>query len=293
MACPLCGHSRSSISWVGATCYLGREFPYVECVSCRSLYCHPMPEERILSLMYGADYSTSFAADAGIDDPKQPERVVELLKRLPAGVFVDYGCGQGALLRAARSLNWAAIGFEFDREVAGQVANLTGARVLVPGAAADFEPMADVLHLGDVIEHLTDLDHQFPTILKLIKDGGLLVAQGPLENNDCLFTSVVRWARSLRGRPRGEMAPYHVLLATAKGQRVLFQRFGLEELEYSLTEVSWPAPDRRFVSDYKRPRSVALFCLRRLSQMASASRPDRWGNRYFCVGRWSGEIAEP
>jgi SAM-dependent methyltransferase len=250
-----------------------------------------MPGERILFLMYGADYATSSAADAGINDPKQPERVVALLKRLPAGVFVDSGCGQGALLNAARSVNWAAIGVEFDREVAGQVEKLTGARVLVSGMAADFEPMADVLHLGDVIEHLTDLDRQFPSILRLIKDGGLLVAQGPLENNNCLFTSVLRWARSLRRRSRKEMAPYHVLLATAKGQRVFFQRFGLEELEYSLTEVSWPAPDRLFVSDYKRPRSVALFCLRRLSQMVSVLRPNQWGNRYFYVGRWRGQKA--
>src|SRR5258705_1012085 len=32
------------------------------------------------------------------------------------------------------------------------------------------------------------------------------------------------------------MAPYHVLLATRVGQRRLFERFGLEELEFSVSE---------------------------------------------------------
>lgn len=54
------------------------------------------------------------------------------------------------------------------------------------------EPVVDVLHLGDMIEHLTDLEHQFPEILRLIKPGGYLLAQGPLEAGPNLFTSVLK-----------------------------------------------------------------------------------------------------
>ena len=81
------------------------------------------------------------------------------------------------------------------------------------------------------------------------------------------------------------MAPYHALVATSKGQRLLFQRFGLSELEYSLCEVAWPAPSKLTVGDVARPKQVTLFTLRRLSIGLSALNSKKWGNRYFYAGR--------
>lgn len=288
MACPLCNHQGSRPSWLGSTFYRGREFPYVRCVSCGSLYCDPMPDEQTLAVMYGPDYATSFTEDPGIDDPKEAHRVVQWLRKRDGGTFIDYGCGAGLLLVEALKLNWRAIGVEFVNEVANEVAQRTGARVVSSVGELAGGPHADALHLGDVLEHLTEVNRQMPEILGLIKPGGLLLAQGPLENNATLFTLLVRLGRRLRPSARTEMAPYHVMLATAEGQRTLFRRFGLEELEYNVREVAWPAPSRLTFSDTLRPRAVALFVIRRLSQAISALRPGRWGNRYFYVGRWNG-----
>src|SRR5262249_13617589 len=162
-------------------------------------------------------------------DPKRPEQVVHWLERNGRGVFLDYGCGAGALLTEARRLGWDAVGVEFDAEVATEVGRRTGARTLTAAQAERLRaPLADGPHLGDVLEHLTDLEHQMPQILGLLNPDGVLLAQGPLEANANLFTALLRLAR--RARPRRiEMAPYHVLLATARGQRALFRRFGLEE----------------------------------------------------------------
>jgi SAM-dependent methyltransferase len=247
-----------------------------------------MPDEATLALMYGPEYGTSFAADPAIDDPKEPRSVVRWLERSERGTFLDYGCGSGALLVQAARLGWEVVGVEFDDEVVRRVGEATGARVLsVTEAAAIKRPMADVLHLGDVIEHLTELNRQMPEILGLLKQGGVLLAQGPLEANANLFTSALRLARRIRPR-RTEMAPYHVLLATARGQRSFFQRFGLEPIEFSLREVCWPAPARVAPRDLLRPRAIGLFLARRLSQAVSTLRPGHWGNRYFFAGRWNG-----
>jgi SAM-dependent methyltransferase len=288
MACPLCNHENACPSWVGSTFYHDREFTYVECLSCRSLYCDPMPDAETLSRMYGPDYATSFQDDPTIDDPKEAMRVVRWLGQgAGGGTFIDYGCGTGTLLIEAAKLNWQAVGVEFDDEVAKAVEQRTGARVLSdPAELAD--GAADVLHLGDVIEHLTEVNRLMPEILRLVKPGGLLLAQGPLENNATLFTMMLRLAKSVRGARRTEMAPYHVMLATAPGQRRLFERFGLKELEYTVREVAWPAPSRLSLSDLKHPRVVGLFTVRRLSQAVTAIRPRRWGNRYFYAGRWNG-----
>lgn len=289
MNCPLCDHQTSKPSWIGSTFYLGKEFTYVECLSCNSLYCDPMPDGEILSQMYGPAYQSSFAAEAPGDSPRDVHRIIEMLKEMRSGVFVDYGCGAGPVLMEAAKLNWRAVGVEFDERVAAEVESKTGLEVLTHLQMGALNGLrADVLHLGDVIEHLTEINRQMPEIIKLMMPGGLLVAQGPLEANLNLFTMLVRLARSLRRRRRTEMAPYHVLLATAKGQRLLFQRLGLKEIEYVVMEVAWPAPSGLSLSDFRRPRSVGLYLLRLASKTISGLGSAQMGNRYFYVGkkRW-------
>ena len=140
----------------------------------------------------------------------------------------------------------------------------TGFRVLTAQEADSSEGhIADILHLGDVLEHLTEMENQLPRILRLIKPGGLLLAQGPLEGNFNFFAACCGLSRRLRPWHRTEMAPYHVLMATSRGQRLLFQRFGLSELEYSLHEVAWPAPSKLRLRDIARPKQATLFALRR------------------------------
>jgi SAM-dependent methyltransferase len=239
--------------------------------------------------MYGPDYyEGGNGANIFAEDNKDPLQVVRWLKKIGGGTFIDYGCGTGALLTEALKLNWRAIGVEFDADVVRTVEKQTGAKVVCAAAGLLDVPLADVLHLGDVIEHLTDINRQMPEILGLIKPGGLLLAQGPLEANANLFTLALRSVRSLRASSPAKMAPYHVILATAAGQQGLFRRLGLSELEYSLDEVPWPAPSKISRAELTQPRSVALFTLRRVSQLISTLRPNRWGNRYFYVGRRPG-----
>lgn len=286
MNCPLCNAGESRLSWLDRIYFKDRTFRYLECLLCGTLYCDPMPDDAILARMYGPEYSNSFSDDPGICDPKEPNKIKQLLKKNGSGTFIDYGCGDGDLLIEAKKLSWQALGVEFDPSVAASTAKRSGVRTI---SHTDLDTLAqgsaDMLHLGDVIEHLPELNRQMPEILSLIKPGGLLIAQGPLEANLNLFTSTLRLSRTLRKNRRTEMAPYHVLLATAKGQREFFNRFCLEELEYSVHEVAWPAPSRLSAADVFRPRFAGMFFLRRISQSISALRPGRWGNRYFYVGR--------
>jgi SAM-dependent methyltransferase len=246
-----------------------------------------MPDHEAITQMYGMGYSESFKVDPHVDDPKEPGRTLKWLEKLGGGTFIDYGCGEGALLVQAAELGWRPYGVEFDSEVAGRVEGKTGLKIFSDASALLNEAgsPADVLHLGDVIEHLTALDRQMPEILRLVKPGGLLLAQGPLEGNPNLFLALLRLSRLARKRRRYEMAPYHVLLATAAGQRTFFRRYGLEELEYSVHEVSWPAPNKIAASDLGNPRTIGLFAARRLSQWISKLFPGKLGNRYYYAGR--------
>jgi SAM-dependent methyltransferase len=263
--------------------YLGQVLRFLSCGACGSDYLHPMPSDAMLDVLYGPEYQSSFEADPAIEDPKEPQLVAEWLSRHPRGVLVDFGCGSGAVLAQASALGWEVIGVERDAVVAAAVAKATGARVVsrLEELGTSF---ADVIHLGDVIEHLTRVDEQLPPVLRLLKPRGTLLAQGPLEAEPSVFNYCIRAGRHLRGGPTSRSAPYHVILATSRGQRLFFQRFGLEERAFRSWEVSWPAPSRLSGPDLRSPRRVALFVLRRVSQVVTALFPRFGNNRFFYAG---------
>lgn len=284
--CALCASDRSGSSWLGTTRYDGKAFTYLQCLACRSLFCDPMPDSSTLARMYGPSYGTA-GSDEAIDDPKEPQRVVDWLRTKAVGTFVDYGCGGGALLVEVRRLGWTTLGVEFDSDVARAVERRTGVRVFDRVSRLELQngPRADVLHLGDVLEHLTDPATELRGILRLVKPGGYLLAQGPLEANPNLFTAMLRVSRQIRHAPASDMPPYHVTLATSAGQRALFRRSGLEPVEFSMHEVDWPAPSSLSWADARHVRRVGLYALRRLSRALTRLSPGHLGNRYFYVGR--------
>ena len=242
-----------------------------------------MPDAEDLKEMYSSHYAEMFHGDANMGGLYGVAEVLKWLRQQVSGTFVDYGCGAGNLLQAAKDIGWNVLGVEFDPDLTASVAGQKGLRVVTTNQTTP--QTADVLHLGDVIEHLTDHNNQMPEILSLLKPGGLLLAQGPLENNANLFHLAVTISRRVRRTRETDMPPYHVLLATANGQRTFFNRFGLRELQYTIQEEAWPAPSQIGRPELFNPRALALYTLRRCSQICSALRPQSWGNRYFYAGR--------
>lgn len=281
--CPLCDSRELALSWLKLG-YDGKTFDYRECVECRSLFCEPMPDEATLAKMYDSSYCDP---DAEVDNgeanlPDKFDEVIELIKGRPPGMFLDFGCGEGELLRDVKALGWDTLGIDFNPDFASAAVR-EGITVLPVGAAV--VQKADVLHLGDVIEHLTDLEDQFPKIVELLKEDGLLVAHGPLEGNPNLFFRCIRGLKNLRGNPRTEMAPFHVILATTDGQEILFERAGLEKVEYRVSEIAFPAPETLRLKELSNVRNASLYGIRKVSKFVTRLGGNKIGNRYFYVGR--------
>jgi SAM-dependent methyltransferase len=282
--CPLCGGQDFRPSWVGVVAFKGLDFTFMECIGCRSFICDPMPDESTLLDMYGNSYFDGGSCTGEDSSMGKFADVLEYLRVQEPGVFIDYGCGDGHLLAAAAELGWKPIGIEFNPEHVNDLKQRWPFEIIghrdVPGEKAD------VLHLGDVIEHLTEMDDQFPKILSLLKENGVLIAHGPLEANPSFFNFVMSVSRRLRRSKITNVAPYHVILATSNGQRQLFERHGLEEECFRVQEVAFPAPDGISLKDLADFRKTLLFAIRKVSQAFTAVLgTEARGNRYFYVGR--------
>jgi len=279
--CPLCSHKNFSDAWL-KTFFDGIEFAYVECLNCHSLICHPMPDENVIAKMYDSTYF-DFGEDLGEDKSMDKFReVFEFLETLEKKTFIDYGCGEGKLLKEVAKLGWDVLGIDFNPALAVEL-NGTGIEVVTP--SAEISQKADILHLGDVLEHLTEMDAQMPEILKLLKSGGYLIAHGPLEGNGNLFNWAIQFQRKIRRAEAINMPPYHVILATSQGQRGLFTRYNLDEVIFRVQEVAFPAPERLSLRTLKNPRITGLFFVRKFSQVLSSFNIESSGNRYFYVGK--------
>jgi 2-polyprenyl-3-methyl-5-hydroxy-6-metoxy-1,4-benzoquinol methylase len=149
-------------------------YRYARCHSCRSLTCVPMPDERALELMYGPAYDAPEDGHYEVDSPRDTEAILAFLNQQPPGRVVDFGCGRGDLLEAIMSKTyWTPIGVELSSSTVAATRARTGAHVITYAElTAGALDAVDALHLGDVIEHLTDLDRQLPALLKLLAPGG-------------------------------------------------------------------------------------------------------------------------
>lgn len=277
--CPLCWSQRRRPSWLGVRRHDGREYRWVECTECGSSYYDPIPAEAVLRGVYGPDYLVVNQSADAPGSPKNHAWVIDTLRRRPAGVFVDYGCGAGDLLQKAARIGWDARGVELNEDVAQRVAAAIGLPVTCDPESlrnADGAAIADVVHLGDVMEHFADIDAGLDRALALLKPGGELLIQGPLAAGTCLFDWCIRFAGRLRPNRIVDAPPTYVVASARRGIERLLERRRLRASEFVLTEVAWPGPWRW----ESTPKAVALFALRRISQAVSRLAPERLGNRY-------------
>src|SRR5215207_1821861 len=170
--CPLCSYSDFKLSWLST--HFIRRFEFLECLNCKSLICTPMPDEEILLKMYSGEYFEAEQSNIF-------EWVQQYLQKLEKGVFLDYGCGSGRFLDSIYRMGWSAVGVEFNPETVKNLQQKYPFEIVRVGEKPS--QLADVIHLADVLEHLTDLDNQMPEILSLVKPGGIVIAHGPLEGN--------------------------------------------------------------------------------------------------------------
>lgn len=177
------------------------------------------------------------------------ESVSFLSEYLTSGQLVlDYGCGVGGFLMACKKYGLVPVGVDFDRDAALAAGRLAGCDAMSVDEFEGLKPTSpyQVIHLGDVLEHLPDPLTTLSQLAERLPEGALLYVEGPLETNP----SPVYWAALIFGslkrvfKPNfiAERPPTHLLRTDAGSQKLFFSRIPVDLAlkAWQVTETGWP-----------------------------------------------------
>jgi SAM-dependent methyltransferase len=177
--CPICGSDQSPRPLCKALLAGDDCFDLVECGACRVRYLNPLPTQQQLAAFYAPQYY-------GSDWYKQLGRGMAFasqeLKRLPAGRFLDVGCGLGYFIEGIRRHSgWHVSGVEFSSAAVAhargrlQLDVREGELVECGFPARSF----DYVHVNNVLEHVRDPRGFLKECRRLLRPGGMFYLSVP------------------------------------------------------------------------------------------------------------------
>jgi len=199
--------------------------------------------------------------------------------------LLDFGCGNGSFLVAAAKEGFEVTGVEYEPSAIENAARKSGLPVMSLEEVRARALRPEVIHVGDVLEHLPDPVGVMRVLEGLLAPNGVLFLEGPLQSNPSLVYYVsraVKVAKRRLGLDRAAtLAPTHLILVNARAQRDFFTRtLGLRCTYFRVTESGWP-----YLLETGTPRTPAglVRAAIGLSARVLARALPGWGNRFAAV----------
>lgn len=171
-------------------------FQLAKCSDCGLIFTNPRPSPGEIGKYYQSDeYISHTNSSKGIQNKlyKIARKYaiggkLKLINSLPVESknLLDYGCGTGEFLAAAKANGWNVTGMEPDSGAREKAEQNHGLSVLPPEKLSEIpDASLDVITLWHVLEHVHDLQetvNQFSRCLK--SDGHLIIAVPNADSND-------------------------------------------------------------------------------------------------------------
>ena len=296
-SCIFCGSQRNYSSYFPSTIFNGKQFDYIQCLDCSLLFLNPLPSPDDYDKMYPVSYQGRIDNQL-LDNIYQKMPGLrysyglqfELLKKFGLnGVILDYGCGSGSFVFNAYEHGFQVEGAEFNpalveefNQVDVEIKFSTIDQILTD---TSLNGKYGAIRLSNVLEHIDSPKEVMVKLLNKLKPGGLLLIEGPVEDNFNLAYAIrkvyFKLKNMLQPTRKADYMPYHIFFSNAKNQRDFFSHLPLDELYYKITEHAWPFPEWK---DAKTPVSKAKSSIAGLSETISST-VDSWGNTFIYVGK--------
>lgn len=232
--CPLCGSTdlrRRAVprAWIGEAVFGAHRgaFGVTACGGCGFELVNPRPSDALLEAFYGGD---DYAHHAPTASPATAARTAHLLDFVAAQVIgrrlLDFGCGGGILLRAARDAGWQVTGHDLG-PAAIAACHSQGLAVTADVATLPVGGF-DAVVMSHVLEHVTACGPTLAAVRRLLAPGGRVVIEVPNVGSlraRLSHPTLIRWARF---DERYRAFPIHLSYFTPRTLARMVERSGLE-----------------------------------------------------------------
>ena len=239
---------------------LEKESVLYRCVDCESIYQYPQPNKSDLAKCYGNDYQnyvkTSVPLLSEINQVVQKIMAKRFAKKFPKDLrILDYGCGQGAFLRALSDERFLDL-WGYDPVRYEETCNRKNINFIY-----DLDELKrlfssfDVIRLHHVIEHATKGEELIKTVGSLLRPGGIIIGQTPNASHYTSYLMQSYW---------GPLHyPYHTIIFSASGFTGAVKKYGLQPNATSgtLIPTAWALTLENFIKEnlYIRSRGRTFF----------------------------------
>jgi SAM-dependent methyltransferase len=196
----------------------------VGCGECGHMQLDQMPSEADLSAAYGDAASNDYVSEEAGQRATAVETLDAIERHAVKGKLLDLGCWVGFLLAEARNRGWEVVGIEPSNFASDYARDELGLDVRTTGLFEAGLPAAgfQAIFMGDVIEHIPDVDRATERVAHLLTSGGIFAMALPDAGS--------RVAR-LMGRRWWSVIPTHVHYFTRRSVHALLERHGFRVVE--------------------------------------------------------------
>jgi SAM-dependent methyltransferase len=227
--------------------YRGQSFPLAECVTCGMRFLSVQPAGKALAALYAepyfeADYrcgrsdASSFDEAAFVGENRGLLDAFEALR--PPGRLLEVGCASGWLLRHAAARGWTVRGVEPSAAAAGFARSL-GLEVFEGDLLTAALPAesADLVYMGDVLEHVPDCRATLAEVARVLAAGGWLYLRGPITTHSLARALGLRLYRLLGRDIVLREPPYHLWEFRPRPLGRLAARIGLDPVRLRQSKI--------------------------------------------------------
>lgn len=245
--CIICNKKKFTSTFPFSTHFNKKIFYYKKCLNCNFVKIDPYPNKKDLEILYdNKSYHGKFYSNMESTEYKLSAEYLSSFCKKRARLL-DFGCGNGHFIKEIQN-KYKCYGVEYDLDTIKQCRKtLTKATFLENKTIKKkkFNNFFDVVHLGDVLEHVVNPDSLLNKLHKKIKKNGLLYLEGPIERNFSIINlSIILFGnikKLIKPNLKNNFKPYHLYFCNFNNQLLMIKKTKKYEIiKYEIYETGWP-----------------------------------------------------
>jgi 2-polyprenyl-3-methyl-5-hydroxy-6-metoxy-1,4-benzoquinol methylase len=196
------------------------------CYDCGHIKVTPTPSQEFLNLLYDSNYEYT-SCERSSSSIQKSYGWIDKLETSKEYNILDVGCADGVWLDYLKNMGFKNLfGIEISFQLS-EIARLKGYQIVNGDLSRNFfeDQTFDLIHIGDVIEHMIDPAAMLSQLKNLLTRDGYIVITTP--NMDSLWSKITRLTSEVTGLPWSSLTPpHHQQNFTQKSLKLLIENLG-------------------------------------------------------------------